>query len=529
MLKPRGRALLIVLDGFGIGKDYPFNAIQNAKMPFYQKLLRQYPHSQLLTHGEAVGLPPGVMGNSEVGHMTMGAGRVVYQDISRINRAILKGEFEKNSILMEAIQTASQGNRRLHFMGLLSDGGVHSHTNHLFALMDLCLKLNIRRVSFHHFLDGRDTPPRSSARYLKEFYSHPAWQAAQANSYKLDWRVGSVSGRYFAMDRDKRWDRVEQAYRAMTANTSLASIPSAVEQVLELVEKHNTSGKGDEFITPFCLDPQGSINSDDVIFFYNFRADRARQISQAFTDPGFSEFARRAVLPSMYVGMTRYDDFLKEVKVAFPPQNLRQNFGEVLERANLKQLRIAETEKYAHVTFFFNCGREAPFAGEDRVMIPSPQDVATYDLKPEMSAIPVTDAMVEKLNARSHDFLLMNYANADMIGHTGNYNAAVRAMETLDSCLEKVVGAAMSNHTHVLLTADHGNAEEMLDCNGEIHTQHTLNPVPFVLLSPDHVGGPRNLFPKLKDGGLDMLMPTLCEILGLEKPEEATSPSLLAH
>ncbi|MDR3606860.1 MAG: 2,3-bisphosphoglycerate-independent phosphoglycerate mutase [Oligoflexia bacterium] len=519
------KAILIVLDGFGIGKDSKFNAINNAKMPFYRGLISKYPHSQLITHGEAVGLPEGVMGNSEVGHMTMGAGRIVYQDLSRISKAIRDHEFSKNPVLRSTLQAGANG--RVHLMGLISDGGVHSTLEHLFALLDLSLEMKIPRVVVHCFLDGRDTPPDSALGrgekegYLRQLLRHPAFAKGVA-------KIGSVMGRYFAMDRDKRWDRIERAYRTMTGQVPAFVATGNEPAVLQVVRKSYESGKSDEFVEPVLLDADCAMRDGDSVVFFNYRSDRAREITTAITEPDFKEFDRgRGFKPSAFAGMAQYDKNLQHMKVAFPPQSLNHIFGEWLEEKNLTQFRVAETEKYAHVTFFFNGGREAPFHGEDRVLIPSPRDVATYDLKPEMSALGVADEAAKQIRTGKYDFLLMNFANADMVGHTGNYEAAVRAVETLDTCLSRVIGAAESSGYHVLLTADHGNAEEMCDSEGHIHTQHTLNPVPALWVAPGTANAPKSARTALNDGGLADIMPTLCDLMKLPIPPEVTGKSLL--
>ena len=516
------RAILIVLDGFGIGKDSPFNAIRNAKMPFYRELLAKYPHSQLLTHGEAVGLPKGVMGNSEVGHMTMGAGRIIYQDLTRISHAIEDGTFFKNPFLRKTIETGAKTTGRVHLMGLLSNGGVHSDISHLFALLDLCAEMKVPHVSIHAFLDGRDTPPHSSIDFVKQLLGHPSFDSARAGQATKT-EIATVMGRYWAMDRDNRWDRVERAYRAMTGQQNATS-----QDILTVIQNAHATGKTDEFVEPTLLSAEAAMKDGDSIVFYNFRSDRAREITRAFTEPDFQEFNRgKGCTPSAFAGMTQYDRNFKKVVVAFPPQNLNHLFGEWLEKHHRPQFRIAETEKYAHVTFFFNGGREKPYEGEDRLLVPSPKDVPTYDLKPEMSAYTVAEKAAAQILSKKYDFVLMNFANADMVGHTGNYEAAVKALEALDTCLSKVIGAAEKSGYHVLLTADHGNAEEMRDDHGRIHTQHTLNPVPLIWVSPNSAIAPRSARIATKDGSLVDIMPTLCDLMGLKVPTEVTGESLI--
>jgi 2,3-bisphosphoglycerate-independent phosphoglycerate mutase len=525
-----GKAVLIVLDGFGIGKDSPFNAINNAKMPFYRELLTKYPHSELITHGEAVGLPPNVMGNSEVGHMTMGAGRIIYQDLTRISKSIYDKDFFTNPTLVDTLKAGATKTGRVHLMGLLSDGGVHSTMEHLFALLDLCVQLQIPHVSVHAFLDGRDTPPDSAVKYLQQLGEHATFQPGGAKGTKAE--LATVGGRYWAMDRDKRWDRVEKAYLTMTGQKEVYPATDnpagSIALGIEAVEKSHAAGKSDEFVEPVLLSPEAKMQSGDSVVFFNFRSDRAREISEAMTAQDFAGFDRKSrFIPSAYAGMTTYDKNLTGVRVAYGPQNLNHILGEWLEERKYTQLHLAETEKYAHVTFFFNGGREKPFEGEERILIASPKDVPTYDLKPEMSAFAVADAAAQALRTEKFNFVLMNFANADMVGHTGNYEACIKAMEALDKCLARVIGAAQSSGYDVLLTADHGNAEEMRDCNGKIHTQHTLNPVPALWIAPNTAIAPKSDRIALKDGTLADVMPTLCAMMGLPTPAEVTGKNLL--
>jgi 2,3-bisphosphoglycerate-independent phosphoglycerate mutase len=515
------RALLIVLDGFGIGKDSPFNAIANARKPFLKSVLEKYPYSQLITHGEAVGLPAGIMGNSEVGHMTMGAGRIIYQDLTRISKEIREGRFGKLPALNATLDAGAKKSGRVHFMGLLSDGGVHSTIEHLEALLTLSLEKKIPEVYVHAFLDGRDTPPDSAPKYLTQLLRHPIF-SAEAEKSGVRARIASVGGRYYAMDRDKRWERVETAWKVLTGQS-----PVVAKTALEVVASAYASGKSDEFVEPALLDAKGSIGDGDALVFFNYRSDRAREITSAFVVPDFKDF-NRGKFPKLaaFAGMTTYDKNLP-APVLYGPQNFNHILGSVLEDHKLTQLRLAETEKYAHVTFFFNGGREAPFVGEDRILIPSPRDVATYDLKPEMSAFEVAEAAKGRIESASPDFLLMNFANADMVGHSGNYEAAVKAIEALDKCLEKVVGAAERNGYHTLITADHGNAEEMCDERGHIHTQHTLNPVPAIWIEPNSAIAPRADRRALRDGTLADVMPTLCQLMNLPIPAECSGKTLV--
>ncbi len=514
------RAILIVLDGFGIGKDSPFNAIRNARMPFFHEVLKKYPHSQLMTCGESVGLPQGIMGNSEVGHMTMGAGRIIYQDLSRISKSIREGDFFKNSTLRSTIQAGARKTGRVHLMGLLSDGGVHSTLAHLVALLDLCVELKVPHVSVHAFLDGRDTPPQSSPRYIQKLLQHPSFSGSGSDTQAT---LATLMGRYWAMDRDQRWERVSRAYLTLTGQSNpTQSTP------LQVVEASYQAGKTDEFVEPVLLDPKAAMQDGDSVIFFNYRSDRAREITRAITERDFNEFQRgRGFQPSAFAGMTNYDAKLTGAQAAFLPQSSEHIFGQWLEQNKRTQLRIAETEKYAHVTFFFNGGREAPFTGEDRVLIPSPKEVETYDQKPEMSAYQIAEQATQLIQQKKFDFILMNFANADMVGHTGNYEATVRAMETLDRCLSQVVGAAEKSGYHVLITADHGNAEEMCDEHGQMHTQHTLNPVPAIWIAPNSSIAPKSSRIALKDGGLSDVMPTLCDLMGLAIPTEVTGHSLI--
>jgi 2,3-bisphosphoglycerate-independent phosphoglycerate mutase len=503
--------VLIILDGFGIGDGGSADATAIAHTPFFRNTRERYPSARIETSGEAVGLPPGQMGNSEVGHMTMGSGRIVEQDMTRINHAIERGELAENAAISEALAAVTKSGGTLHVMGLVSDGGVHSHLNHLVALLDHCGDRGIR-PALHVFLDGRDTPPRSGEGYVRDLLESVA---------RCGGHVATVMGRYYAMDRDNRWERIAAAYAAIVGRQGIAA-PDAVTAVTQSYARD----EGDEFVRPTVVDGGAALRDGDAVIFVNFRSDRARELTNAITSVKPEAFAgklerERVVDLAAYVCFTEYDaDF--DLAVAFPKVQARDIHGEVLADAGLSQLRIAETEKYAHVTFFFNSGREEPFPAEDRVLIPSPRDVATYDHKPEMSARQVTARFLECLDARDYAFVLLNFANPDMVGHTGDLDAAVKAVETVDSCLQRIADNVLEHGGTLLITADHGNCELMVDPEtGVPHTAHTTNPVPIFWLSRD-VGGRR-----LRDGGLADLAPTILELLGLPVPERMTGRSLI--
>jgi 2,3-bisphosphoglycerate-independent phosphoglycerate mutase len=505
-----GPVMLIVLDGFGLGDGGPGDATALAHAPFFAEADRRFPHARLETSGEAVGLPRGQMGNSEVGHMTMGAGRIRYQDMTRISKTFAERGPEGVPALRDAL-AAARARGRLHLLGLVSDGGVHSHEEHLLALLAACGRAGVRPV-LHAFLDGRDTPPRSGLGHLRRVL--PAVAAAGGH-------VATVTGRYFAMDRDDRWERVARAYHAIVCREGLpaASAEAAVEAAYRRDE-------GDEFVQPTVVAGGAALEDGDVALCFNFRADRAREITNALTSALPARFEgrlerRKVVSLARYVCLTEYDvEF--GLPVAFPPEKARNILGELLSAARLPQLRMAETEKYAHVTFFFNNGREEPFPGEERVLVPSPRDVPTYDHKPEMSALPLTHAILERLGARDYAFVLVNFANPDMVGHTGVLPAAVKAVETIDQCLERVVSKLLALGGQALITADHGNCEQMIDPEtGGPHTAHTTNPVPIWWVT----GDPRGR--RLRDGGLADLAPTILELLDLPAPPEMTGRSLI--
>lgn len=505
--------VLLVLDGWGINKSSEGNAIAAAKAPVYNNLITEYPHTELLASGEAVGLPDGQMGNSEVGHLNLGAGRIVYQDSTRISKAIRDKEFFQNPILRSAMQTAKEKQTALHLMGLLSDGGVHSRMDHIFAMLDMVKDQGITQVFFHAFLDGRDTPPSSAIQYVKQLEEHLSKIGIG--------KIATVSGRYYAMDRDKRWERVQKAYEAIVSGEGIRKF-SAVEAIQQSYEHERT----DEFMLPAVIIDKkknkqvATFRNGDVVIFCNFRSDRAREITRAMTDPEFKGFNRR-LFPklSMFVCLTTYDKTF-DLPVAFGPMRLTHILGEVLSNRGVQQLRIAETEKYAHVTFFFNGGEEPPFPLEDRVLVPSPRDVATYDQKPEMSAREITDKLVERIASNRYGFILANYANPDMVGHTGILGAAVKAVEVLDECLGRVLRAADQAEANVLITADHGNIEMMSDhTTGQPHTAHTTDPVPFIITAKK--------LKLRKSGILADVAPTVLELMGISIPAEMTGKSLI--
>jgi len=505
---------LIILDGWGIAPDSPYNAVTQAHTPFIDSLYADYPHTQLDCFGPAVGLPKGQMGNSEVGHLNLGAGRVVYQDITRIDLAISDGSLAQNPELVRAMELARQNHSTLHLMGLVSDGGVHSSLEHLRALVVMAHEHGVPRVRIHAFLDGRDTPPDSGAGYLQELQDFLGDFPEAA--------LATVGGRYWGMDRDKRWDRVEKHYAALVR----AQGP-AISDPVAYVKECYAREEFDEFVTPAVVtdqqgQPLGRMQDGDTAIFFNFRADRAREMTWALNQPDFDGFdvSDRPQL-AYYVCMTQYDEHL-QVPVAFPPEELHDTLAEVVSRAGLRQLHIAETEKYAHVTFFFNGGREEPFPGEDRVLIDSPREVATYDQKPEMSAYQVTDEVLRRIKSEQYHLIVMNYANGDMVGHTGVFEAARQAMEHLDRCLAQVIPEVLDRGGAVLLTADHGNAEQMYDpLTKGPYTAHTVsNPVPCLLIDP------QNRRARMDPGALCDVAPTVLALMGLVPPPAMTGRCL---
>ncbi len=505
MARPRP-VLLLILDGWGHREDSTHNAIAKANAPNWRRLLATYPHTLVETHGEYVGLPDGQMGNSEVGHMNIGSGRIVYQDLTRIDAAIRDGTFFANPALAGACDAARQSGGTLHLMGLMSPGGVHSHEDHIFAMLDLAARRGVPRIAVHAFLDGRDTPPRSARASLEKLEAKCRAIPGAA--------VASVSGRYYAMDRDKRWDRVQLAYDAI-AN---AQSPLHASSALDALDRAYAREENDEFVKPTLVGNGVPVADGDAIVFMNFRSDRARELSHAFVDAAFAGFARpRRIALSAFVSLTDYEKGLAVTAIAYAAQSMQNSLGEYLSSLGLKQLRIAETEKYAHVTFFFSGGREAPFAGEERILVPSAH-VATYDLKPEMSCPEVTDRLVDAIASKQFDFIVCNIANADMVGHTGIEAAAIKAVEAVDVALGRLEKAIVAAGGEMLISADHGNLEQMLDANGVPHTQHTVGPVPLV-----YVGRKA----KLQHGSLRDLAPTVLALMDLPAPPEMTGHNLV--
>lgn len=497
--------ILIIMDGFGNG-DKMGNAIAAAKKPNIDRLFSQYPLTQIGASGMDVGLPEGQMGNSEVGHTNIGAGRIVYQELTRITKSIADGDFFQNPALLGAVDSAAAFGKSLHIMGLLSDGGVHSHNSHMYAILKLAKQRGCSKVYVHAFLDGRDVPPSSGKDYVADC-------VAEMKKIGVG-KIATVMGRYYAMDRDNRWERVVKAYSAMVYGEG-----AACSDPVKAVENSYAANVTDEFVVPCVCDPEGTIGPDDSVIFYNFRPDRAREITRTLVDPDFSGFERKkGFFPLHYVCMTQYDATMPNVDVAFRPESLKNTFAQYISEKGLTQLRIAETEKYAHVTFFFNGGVETVYPGEDRVLIKSPK-VATYDMQPEMSAYLVTDALVDRIESGKYDVIILNFANCDMVGHTGVFEAAKAAVEAVDTCMGKVVDAILKMDGTALITADHGNAEHMVAEDGTPFTAHTTNPVPFCV-----VGYPC----KLREGGrLADIAPTMLKILGLPQPSEMTGKSII--
>lgn len=499
----------MILDGWGIAKNTKVSAIDHSKTPYINSLYKKYPHSKLEASGLAVGLPAGQMGNSEVGHMNIGAGRVVYQDLVRVNKAVEEKELDKNAVLLEALDYAKKNNKPLHLIGLLSDGGVHSHIDHLKGLCTIAHNHGLKNVFIHAFTDGRDTDPKGGLGYLTDLKNHLK---------KTTGQIASVIGRYYAMDRDKRWERVKLAYDVM-----VHGIGEKTNDVLSAVSKSYDSGITDEFIKPIVVvdekdKPLTTIQDGDVVLCFNFRTDRGREITIALTQQDFQEQNMKR-LNLYYVTLTNYDDTFKGVNVIFDKDNLENTLGEIVSKANKKQIRIAETEKYPHVTFFFSGGREEVYPGESRLMCPSPK-VATYDLKPEMSAQDIRDKIIPELENKTADFICLNFANPDMVGHTGVFEAAVKACETVDQCNEAVTEVARKNGYAIIIIADHGNAEKMVNEDGTPNTAHTTNLVPCILVDDSYHG-------KMKDGKLGDLAPTILTLMGIPIPKEMTGTVLI--
>lgn len=499
------KALLIILDGYGLGDHKADDAIYNTPTPYMDSLMEEYPNSRLQASGENVGLPDGQMGNSEVGHLNIGAGRVVYQDLVKINRAIADGSFAANPEIQSAFSYARDHNVPIHFMGLMSNGGVHSSLDHVFALCDTAKTYGLDKVFIHAFMDGRDTDPKSGAGFLREVQDHCKESVG---------KLATVIGRYYAMDRDHNWDRIKEAYNLLVYGKGLET-----DDVVGAVEKYYEEGVTDEFMKPIVDDRiDGKIGAGHVVIFFNYRNDRAKELTVALTQ--HSEAGMTPIADLQYYCMTPYDDSFKGVHVLFPKADVDNTLAEYLSSKQMRQLHIAETEKYAHVTFFFNGGREAPFEGEERILVPSPK-VATYDLKPEMSAPEVTEKLVEAIDSEKFDFIVVNFANGDMVGHTGVYSAIQKAVEALDSCVEKVVEAAKSHGYEAIIIADHGNADHATNEDGSPNTAHSLNPVPFIYVGDKEA--------KVKDGRLADVAPSLLHILGLPQPKEMTGENLISN
>lgn len=514
IVRMKNPVTLIIMDGFGIGSETKGNAIKAAKTPRLDRFFKDYPFTTIGASGLNVGLPDGQMGNSEVGHTNIGAGRVVYQELTRITKSIQDGDFFTNPVLLSAMENARKPGTALHLMGLLSDGGVHSHNSHLYALLKMAKEQGISKVYVHAMLDGRDVPPASGTGYVKELKD----KMKEIGCGKL----ATLMGRYYGMDRDTQWGRVQKAYDAMVCREGIqaADPVAAVEKSYRTID---AEGKNitDEFVVPTVVAGGEAVKSGDSVIFYNFRPDRARELTRAFVDPAFSGFERKGGRLSVhFVCMTEYDATMPNVQVAFSPEALKMTMGETVSKAGKTQLRIAETTKYAHVTFFFNGGEEVKFEGEDRVLIPTP-DVATFDLKPEMSAYPVCDAVVERILSGKYDMVVLNFANCDMVGHTGIFDAAVKAVETVDECVGRVVDATLKMGGTALITADHGNADKMIAEDGTPFTAHTTNPVPFCV-----VGAPC----KLREGGrLADISPTMLKLMGMPQPKEMTGASIVTE
>lgn len=509
-MKDTKKVMLLILDGWGLGADPKVDAIQQASTPFFDHLMQTYPNSTLITHGEAVGLPDGQMGNSEVGHLNIGAGRVVYQELARIHKAIRDRELHQNPTLLDALAYAKKNNKPVHLMGLVSDGGVHAHIDHVKALCDITHDQGIEQVYIHAFTDGRDCDPKSGLGFLQDLQQYIADQPA---------KIASVIGRYYAMDRDKRWERIQQAYALLVHGTG-----EVVVDLSQSIQQRYDHGETDEFLKPMVLvdesgKPRATLQDDDVLICFNFRTDRPREISTVLTQQDMPEY-HMTKLNLRYLTMTRYDDTFEGIEVLFHKEDIQETLGEVLAEAGKTQVRIAETEKYPHVTFFFNGGREQAFPGERRILIDSPK-VATYDLQPEMSAFAVTEAIVADIQANQPDFICLNYANADMVGHTGVFKAAIKAAETVDTCLKTLVETGLEHGYQAIIIADHGNSDYLINPDGSPNTAHSKNPVPFLYVNPEKTGL------HVRDGKLADIAPTILHIMGLPIPPSMTGSVLV--
>ena len=501
------KVLLLILDGWGITQEPAVSAIEQAETPFIDSLYKKYPNNQLLTHGMNVGLPDGQMGNSEVGHMNLGAGRIVYQDLAKINLAIENNTLKDEPVLSDAFKFAKNHNKKIHFIGLVSNGGVHSHINHLKGLLTAADSEGVKNMFVHAFTDGRDVDPKSGVGHIEELQKH---------LQKTNGKLASIIGRYYAMDRDKRWGRVKKAYDLLVFGKGQHST-NAVQSIKDSYAQNVT----DEFIEPIVLTendkPVATIEKDDVVIFFNFRTDRGRQLTEALTQQDFPE-RKMNKLPLKFNTLTNYDESFKNIEVVYNKKNIKETLGEVLEQNNKTQIRIAETEKYPHVTFFFSGGREKPFKGEKRILCPSPK-VATYDIQPEMSAYEIRDKIIPEINSKSADFICLNFANPDMVGHTGVFEAAVKACETVDSCTKSIIEAALDNEYTTIVLADHGNSETMRNPDGSPNTAHTTNPVPIIIVDEE--------IKTVNKGILSDIAPTVLKLMGITKPESMTQDSLI--
>ena len=501
------KVLLMILDGWGNSPDPAVSAIDNAKTDYIDNLHKNYPYATLRTDGLHVGLPEGQMGNSEVGHMNLGAGRIVFQDLAKINMSIKRNDFKNEKVLVDTFKLAQKNNKKIHFLGLISDGGVHSHTDHLKALIDVAKNYNVESY-IHGFTDGRDVDPKSGAKYISDLENYIKDSPT---------KIASITGRYYAMDRDNRWERIKLAYDALVHGKG-----DITSDIISTIKNNYKNGCTDEFIKPLINvdsndNPLATINSDDIVLFFNFRTDRGRELTKVLSQEDNIEFNMKK-MNLHFVTMTNYDDSFSNIKVIFNKSNINDTLGEILERNNKKQLRITETEKYPHVTFFFSGGREDKFIGESRILKNSPK-VATYDLKPEMSAFEITDSLLEELDLGSQDFICLNYANGDMVGHTGSMKAAIKACEAVDKCVERVVESALKNNYTTILIADHGNCETMINPDGSPNTAHTTNPVPVILIDKK--------IKKIKNGILGDIAPTILKLMGIDKPTAMTQESLV--